>query len=92
MSQTKTQAKREARYRAQLKKCGFRSWKRANARRGDLIDRSVRDVSTEAEEQELVELQKLADFYLWWKTNDDIGRCNRRLGRLVAKLKRRPRR
>lgn len=81
--QTKTQQKREARYRKQLKKCGFRSWKKANQRRGELIDQ---EIETGVEPEGLADLQKLCDLYLKWKTNDVDGRQVRRLKRLGRKL------
>lgn len=76
---TKTQQQREARYRRQLAKCGFRSWKRANCRRGELIASDVASL-------ELDELQHLCDLYLIWKTNDERGRSVRRLDRLLKQL------
>jgi hypothetical protein len=86
--QTKIQQQREARYREALRKSGFRSWKRANARRAALIAKSVYGYATQAENQELEQLQTVADLYATWKTNDATGRLIRRLKRTEAKLKR----
>ena len=61
---TKAQQRREQRYREQLKRCGFRSWKSANARRGSLID-----AGDDADKEELKQLQILADRYLEWKSD-----------------------
>lgn len=66
------------RYRRQLRRCGFRSWKRANQRRGELIDIAFsgdEESATESELRELQELQKLADLFLAWKCQAE----NRRL-------------
>ncbi len=76
---TKLQQRREAQYRAALLECGFRSWRRANHRRGELIDLSIDHLATAAEEVELSQLQRLADRYIIWKTNDCTGRSIRRL-------------
>ncbi len=80
---TKIQIKREQAYRKQLKKCGFRSWKRANERRVKLIRESVK---TDIESKELKELQRLADLYTKWKTNDEKGRMIRRLKRMLNEM------
>ena len=87
-AQTKSQHRREAAYRRQLKRCGFRSWKRANDRRSDLIGKVVYGSATSEDSAELDQLQRLADLYLKWKTNDLIGRENRRLERLQRRLER----
>lgn len=54
------------RYRRQLRKCGFRSWKRANQRRGELCGIDEHSACP-ALWREFQELQKLADLYLAWK-------------------------
>ena len=83
---TKAQQRREARYRKALKAAGFRSWTRANARRGVLIDRSIdRELNTD-ETRELQLLHKLADLYVTWKTNDGMGPALRRLARLKQEV------
>jgi hypothetical protein len=82
MEQTKTQQAREERYREQLRKCGFRSWTKANDRRYELIMSSNRSDAVTAE---LEQLQHLADLYLTWKTNDMVGRSLRKVKRLVKK-------
>lgn len=61
--------KRKAAYEKQLKACGFRSWKRANQRRGELINRDGNLTVQQA--AELEELQKLADMYLEYKSPMD---------------------
>lgn len=88
---SKAQQKREAAYRAQLRKCGFRSWKQANARRAELIEWKVyrpHIFDTSDGQYELPQLQKLADLYRNWKTNNELGRMNRRLERQLRKLNR----
>lgn len=80
---TKTQIKREQAYRDQLRRCGFRSWKRANQRRAELIDEKI---ETGVEPQGLVNLQRLADLYVKWKTNDVMGRQLRGLKKLQKRL------
>jgi hypothetical protein len=80
---TKAQIRREQAYRDQLKRCGFRSWKRANQRRAELIDQKI---ETGVEPQELVDLQRLADLYVKWKTNDAMGRQLRGLKSLEKRL------
>jgi len=82
--QTTIQQKRESRYRKALRECRFRSWKRANARRAELIEKSVKSEATEEEEHELERLQRLADLYVTWKTNDATGRAIRRLERRLG--------
>lgn len=60
-------------YLGQLRATGFRSWKRANQRRGDLLYRGVR--CSPEERAELQELQKLADLYLtmnWAEAEEKI--------------------
>jgi hypothetical protein len=76
---TKAQISRERRYREQLKRCGFRSWKRANWRRTELIMAGVQS-------SELTQLQVLTDLYVAWKTNDQIGRETRSLDRMLKKI------
>lgn len=78
---SKAKIRREQRYRAQLKACGFRSWKAANLRRGELIDVKVYGKPTDDQAEELRALQILADLYVQWKTDDLIGRMNRKLER-----------
>jgi hypothetical protein len=77
--QTKTQQRRESAYRRQLKRCGYRSWKRANRRRATLIEFSFHHEASVDELAELERLQTLADLYVKWKTNDLLGRQARRL-------------
>jgi len=79
--QTKIQQKREARYRKALRECRFQSWKRANARRAALIEKSVNSEASTEEERELERLGELADLYVTWKTNDATGRAIRNLKR-----------
>lgn len=57
------------RYRQQLKRCGFRSYRSANERRADLINikHNHPTMITPALEAELTALKKLADLYLSWK-------------------------
>jgi len=55
----------EKQYREQLKLCKFRSWKQANKRRIALIY-----AGAGIESEEFQQLQKLADLYISWKTND----------------------
>lgn len=83
---TKQQERREGAYRKQLKRCGFRSWKQANQRRCELIDRDISGEADEEEQSELKQLQKLCDLYVKWKTNDALGRSTRRAKRLLKKL------
>jgi len=83
---TQIQKKRESQYRKSLRQCGFRSWKRANLRRGELIAKSVYGQTSDSEELELAGLQRLADLYVKWKTNDATGRSIRRLKRLQKKI------
>lgn len=83
---TKQQERREAAYRKQLKRCGFRSWKRANQRRCDLIDKNIDGRADEEEQAELEQLQRLCDLYVKWKTNDALGRSTRAAKRLLKKL------
>lgn len=81
---TATQEKRRAAYFRQLKLCGFRSWKRANQRRGDLIDKEIDHGLSGAESRELARLQRLCDLYVKWKTNDSLGRAIRRAKRMMG--------
>lgn len=83
---TKLQQRREARYRRALRQCGFRSWVRANRRRSELIALEIASRATADEQRELAQLQKLADVYVRWKTNDSTGRSIRCLKWLGAKL------
>ena len=83
---TKIQQLREKRYRDHLKRCGFRSWKAANNRRCDLIEEHVY-FDCEETSLELHALQKLADLYMIWKTNDSRGLAAKRVERMLAKLK-----
>lgn len=74
------------RYRQQLKLCGFRSWKSANARRADLINKQIHHptMMTPALEAELTALQKTADLYLAWKMR--LSRdADRRMFRKIEK-------
>lgn len=80
---TKAQANREIAYRTQLRRCGFRSWKQANKRRCELIEQMIESGN---ECDELKQLQRLADLYLTWKTNDSAGRWSRRIRRLEKRL------
>lgn len=82
-STTKIQQHRERLYREQLRLCGFRSWSRANERRCDLIDLAI---ATGGEPLALAALQRLADLYVTWKTNDQTGRSIRRAERLLNRL------
>lgn len=84
--QTKVQQAREARYRKQLKLCGFRSWKQANRRRAELIAEG-----STLKSKELLRLQDLCSYYSAWKTDDIVGRCRRKLDRLIAKVEKRGR-
>lgn len=83
---TKCQERRRAAYLEQLKRCGFRSWKQANHRRGHLIHKKVYETATEHEIDELAGLQRLADLYVTWKTNDSLGRSARFMNRKIKKL------
>lgn len=83
---TKAQQKLQERYRKQLQKCGFRSWRKANERRCDLIHRKIDRTATVAELAELSQLQKLAGIYQRWKTNDYTKRAIRQLQRKLKKL------
>lgn len=83
---TKTQQLREKKYRDQLRRCGFRSWCRANDRRYALINAAIADTATSEEQDELRNLQHLADLYVAWKTNDSRGRAIQRLKRLEKRL------
>lgn len=87
---TKIQEKRRDAYHRQLKRCGFRSWKHANQRRGELIDKEIDDSLTEDESNELAGLQRLCDLYVKWKTNDQNGRLARRAKRLLARITQNP--
>lgn len=49
-------------YRAQLRRCGFTSWRKANARRCELIRSDVENKATDDERTELAALQLLADY------------------------------
>lgn len=69
---TKKQIRAEARYRAQLRLCGFRSWIAASRVRTELI--SFGGWLDEERAERLEQLQVLAQLYLTWKTNDDLGR------------------
>lgn len=82
IKQTKAQCRRKARYQAALRESGFRSWLLANRRRSDLIDREIEGCASADELAELERLQRLADCYIIWKTNDATGRSIRRLTRL----------
>lgn len=77
---TKAQERRREKYLAQLKKCGFRSWKRANARRFELIE-CYADGDTADAAEEWFQLQQLCRLYVAWKTNDSLGREIRRLNK-----------
>lgn len=59
--------RRKIRYLNQLRRCGFRSWVRANERRCQLIDDCDGPLWTPCKAEELAELQKLADLYLAYK-------------------------
>jgi hypothetical protein len=84
---TKKMARFEARYRKQLKLCGFRSHIMAQLRRGVLIDQKIfGDGLTDDESKELLRLQKLVWYYAAWKTNDSSGRMVRRLNRMLKNL------
>lgn len=83
---TKAQARRKAAYYKNLRKCGFRSWKQANARRCDLINRKFDVGLTPEETAELAQLQKTSGLRADWKTNDGLGRCTRKLQRLIKKI------
>lgn len=87
---TKIQEQRKARYRTQLRKCGFRSWRRANIRRYALIEKKVAKTISEDEDHELALLQKLADCWQMYRAGDGLGRTSRRLKRLAAHLLPRP--
>jgi hypothetical protein len=84
--QTKQQQQRESRYRRALRQCGFRSWKQANQRRYELIEKEIDETAAASELELLKRLQKLADLYVKWKTNDQMGRENRRLRRMLRQL------
>ena len=68
-------------YRAQLKRCGFRSWKQANRRRVELIDAFIESHSVDVGD-ELKELQLLAELYLGWK----YGKQEREQRKVLDKL------
>lgn len=76
---TKKLQRLHAQYLRQLKRCGFRSWKAANKRRVDLIMAGV-------DSPELAPLQRLADLYVRWKTNDETRVEIRRLSRWIKRL------
>lgn len=80
---TKLQQRREDRYRAQLRRCGFRSWVRANARRFRLI---ASEIWNNVASPELGQLQKLADLYVAWKTNGLLERESRRIQAMWKRL------
>lgn len=82
---SKAQELRRARYLAALRRCGFRSWKRANARRADFCWQIAYSSLNSDEHAEFAALQKLASLYTKWKTNDATGRAIRRLQRLQKK-------
>lgn len=73
MKQTKAQQKREALYRAALRRCGFRSWRRASRRRTELVKRLANGRATVADAVELRDLERLTGLYSTWKTNDSTG-------------------
>ena len=87
--QTKAQQQREQRYRKQLRKCGFRSWAKANSRRFELIERQLSAQTNAAENTEVRQLQKLLHYYLTWKTNDQLGRNLRKADRILKQVKKR---
>lgn len=60
-----TTVSKEQLYREQLRKCGFRSWKKANERRYELLMENIDNQYYESEE--LRELQILLNLYLNWK-------------------------
>lgn len=72
---TKGQAGNRDRFRRLLRQSGFRTWKQANIRRGELIQqgRSV------VESDELMALQRLADAWVRYRTHDLDRRSIRRL-------------
>lgn len=88
IKKTKSQQKRRERYQSLLAACGFRSWKKANRRRCDLIELKIYERITPDETTELKRLQKLCGLYVTWKTNDSIGRQNRILKRQLENLRR----
>lgn len=85
---TKEQQRRERKYREQLKKCGFRSWKKANERRCKLLFTvfASSDAAEVSDREELRQLQILADLYIAWKTSDVMGRINSKLKTLERTL------
>lgn len=87
---TKIKERRKARYLEQLRKCGFRSWKRANRRRFELIEKKVNETISEDEDHELALLQKLADCWQMYRAGDGFDRTRRRLKRLASHLLPRP--
>ena len=82
---TKVQEQRKARYLKQLRKCGFRSWKRANARRFELI---ITLRLQDSQRRELAALNHLAGLFQTYRTNDMLGRSMRRAKRLETRLNR----
>ena len=85
---TKEFARAEAAYRAQLKKCGFRSWRAANRRRCDLINQwYLRCCLKNPDYAEFMELQKLADLYLRYKDFDGYKRREKVLRELNKKIR-----
>lgn len=83
---TKAQDRRKLRYEKQLRKCGFRSWRTANARRDVLIRKMLGPGLGAAEAREYLQLKRLADYWQKYRTNDQLGRAIRRLQRLEISL------
>ena len=64
----------ESAYRTRLKECGFRSWKKANQRRYELINRDIAGEILKEEATELHRLQELCDAYVEWKVQVRMNR------------------
>jgi len=87
---TKLTALRKRAYENLRNKLRFRSFKAANKRRFELIDRDVDcDDLSYAEKQELRSLQLLADLWVKYRTNDERGAWIRFAKSTLAKLKKR---
>jgi hypothetical protein len=79
-------AERKKRYLSQLNKCGFRSWKKANKRRCNLIEVYIR---TSVMTDELRSLQKLFQLRADWKSGGDISRVLNALETIAKRLEKR---
>ena len=85
---TKKQERLRASYQKKLTATGFRSYKKLQVRRGELIDKAIDgpDPLTEEENAELDRLGEAVDAYVAYKTNDSIGLLTSRIKRVARNL------